>query len=149
MCFQQRVPIDTFASRIGILKLFYFESKTLQRKKKERLALNFRLAVNMLQLIYALKSTTIDGFQRLPSPGFHLNVRYKSVGINFLVNIRFCICRKLISISKLITWKRCKHSGHFSRFRNIIGNFCNIKQKCYVIKDTFTNIFFNNHLLNC
>jgi hypothetical protein len=36
------------------------------------LALNFRLAVNMLQLIYALKSTTIDGFQRLPSPGFYL-----------------------------------------------------------------------------
>jgi hypothetical protein len=34
------------------------------------------------------------------------------------------------------TWKRCKHSGHFSRFRNIIGNFCIIKQKClcnYVI----------------
>jgi hypothetical protein len=26
------------------------------------------------------------------------------------------------------TWKRCKHSGHFSRFRNIIGNFC-IKYK--------------------
>jgi hypothetical protein len=21
------------------------------------------------------------------------------------------------------TWKRCKHSGHFSRIRNIIGNF--------------------------
>jgi hypothetical protein len=31
------------------------------------------------------------------------------------------------------TWKRCKHSGHFSRFRNIIGNFCIIKQKYYVI----------------
>jgi hypothetical protein len=34
------------------------------------------------------------------------------------------------------TWKRCKHSGHFSRFRNIIGNVCIIKQKClcnYVI----------------
>jgi hypothetical protein len=40
------------------------------------LALNFRLAVNMLQLIYALKSTTIDGVQRLPSPGVHLNARY-------------------------------------------------------------------------
>jgi hypothetical protein len=26
--------------------------------------------------------------------------------------------------------KRCKHSRHFSRFRNIIGNFCIIKQKC-------------------
>jgi hypothetical protein len=25
----------------------------------------------MPQLIYALKNTTIDGFQRLPSPGFH------------------------------------------------------------------------------
>jgi hypothetical protein len=31
------------------------------------------------------------------------------------------------------TWKRCKHSGHFSRFRNIIENFCIIKRKCYVI----------------
>jgi hypothetical protein len=31
------------------------------------------------------------------------------------------------------TWKRCKHSGHFSRFRIIIGNFCIVNQKCYVI----------------
>jgi hypothetical protein len=31
------------------------------------------------------------------------------------------------------TWKRCKHSGHFSRFRNISGNVSIIKQKCYVI----------------
>jgi hypothetical protein len=38
------------------------------------------------------------------------------------------------------TWKRCKHSEHFSRFRNIIGNFCIIKQKCYVI------MFINIHL---
>jgi hypothetical protein len=30
------------------------------------------------------------------------------------------------------TWKRCKHSGHFSRFRIIIGNFCILKQNCYV-----------------
>jgi hypothetical protein len=31
------------------------------------------------------------------------------------------------------TWKRCKHSGHFSRFRIIIGNFCNVNQKCNVL----------------
>jgi hypothetical protein len=31
------------------------------------------------------------------------------------------------------TWKRCKHSGHFSRFRIIIGNFCIVKLKCYVL----------------
>jgi hypothetical protein len=31
------------------------------------------------------------------------------------------------------TWKRCKHSGHFSRFRIIIGNFCIVKQKYYVL----------------
>jgi hypothetical protein len=31
------------------------------------------------------------------------------------------------------TWKRCKHSRHFSRFRIIIGNFCIVNQKCYVI----------------
>jgi hypothetical protein len=34
----------------------------------------------MLQLIYTLKSTTIDGFQALPSPGFHLNARYILIG---------------------------------------------------------------------
>jgi hypothetical protein len=61
VCFQQRVPFvegcpSIFASRIEIVKLFYFKCKTLQRKKKKVfLALNFRLAVNMLQLIYALK----------------------------------------------------------------------------------------------
>jgi hypothetical protein len=27
------------------------------------------------------------------------------------------------------TWKRCKHSGHFSRFRIINGNFCIGKTK--------------------
>jgi hypothetical protein len=32
------------------------------------------------------------------------------------------------------TWKRCKHSGHFSGFRIIIGNFCIVKQKCYVLQ---------------
>jgi hypothetical protein len=31
------------------------------------------------------------------------------------------------------TWKRCKHSGHFSRFRIIIGSFCIVNQKCYII----------------
>jgi hypothetical protein len=30
------------------------------------------------------------------------------------------------------TWKRCKHSGHFFRFRIIIGNFCIVDQKYYV-----------------
>jgi hypothetical protein len=32
------------------------------------------------------------------------------------------------------TWKRYKHSGHFSKFRIIIGNFCSVNQKCYVLK---------------
>jgi hypothetical protein len=32
------------------------------------------------------------------------------------------------------TWKCCKHSGHFSRFCIIIGNFCIVKEKCYVLK---------------
>jgi hypothetical protein len=33
------------------------------------------------------------------------------------------------------TWKRCKHSGHFSRFRIIIGNFCIFQtkvRKCFL-----------------
>jgi hypothetical protein len=34
------------------------------------LGLNFRLAVNMLQLIYALKK------HNYPGPGFYLNARY-------------------------------------------------------------------------
>jgi hypothetical protein len=49
VCFLQKVSLDTcFENR---------NRKTLLRKKKERffLAVNFRLAVNMLQLIYALK----------------------------------------------------------------------------------------------
>jgi hypothetical protein len=49
------------------------------------LALNFRLAVNMLQLIYAYKNTTIDGLQCLPSPGFHLNARYQRNKINIKI----------------------------------------------------------------
>jgi hypothetical protein len=40
------------------------------------------------------------------------------------------------------TWKRCKHSGHFSRFRNIIGNFCIIKQKCLCNYVIWEKIFF-------
>jgi hypothetical protein len=40
VCFQQRVPLDICKER---------------KKKKKLLALNFRLAVNMLQLIYTLK----------------------------------------------------------------------------------------------
>jgi hypothetical protein len=38
-----------------------------------------------------------------------------------------------ISLANYLTWKRCKHSGHFSRFRIIIGNFCIVNQKCYVL----------------
>jgi hypothetical protein len=37
------------------------------------------------------------------------------------------------------TWKRCKHSGHFSRFRNIIGNFC-IKYKTKMLCNYVINI---------
>jgi hypothetical protein len=46
------------------------------------------------------------------------------------------------------TWKRCKHSGHFFRFRNIIGNFCIIKQKCYVIRRMFKMCFENAVIVN-
>jgi hypothetical protein len=37
------------------------------------------------------------------------------------------------------TWKRCKHSRHFSRFRNIIGNFC-IKYKTKMLCNYVINI---------
>jgi hypothetical protein len=51
------VPLD-FASRIGIVKLgilFLIYIIAKKEKKKDFLALNFRLAVNMLQLIHAVK----------------------------------------------------------------------------------------------
>jgi hypothetical protein len=74
VCFQQRVPFDICFENRNRYVILFLMYKTLQRKKKKKkfLALNFRLGVNMLQL----KSRTIDGFQRLPSPGFHLNARY-------------------------------------------------------------------------
>jgi hypothetical protein len=52
-----------FASRTGIVKLSIFNVK--HYKKKDFVALNFRLAVNMLQLIYALKKHNC-----LPCPAF-------------------------------------------------------------------------------
>jgi hypothetical protein len=52
VCFQQKVSLDIcFENRDNI-----FNVKNCKERKKERFfALNFRLAVNMLQLIYALK----------------------------------------------------------------------------------------------
>jgi hypothetical protein len=59
-----------FASRTGIVKLSIFNVK--HYKKKDFVALNFRLAVNMLQLIYALKKHN----NCLPCPAFRLNINY-------------------------------------------------------------------------
>jgi hypothetical protein len=76
VCFQQRVPLDICFENKNLFFYSIFNLKHCkERKKRDSLALNFRLAVNMLQLIHAVKSTTIDGFQRLASPGFHLNAR--------------------------------------------------------------------------
>jgi hypothetical protein len=51
------------------------------------------------------------------------------------------------------TWKRCKHSGHFSRFRIIIGNVCIANQKCYVPKlinyNLFHHILINRKFSHC
>jgi hypothetical protein len=78
VCFQQRVPLDICFENRNRFVIPFLDVKHCKetKKKKKFLTLNFRLAVNMLQLIYTLKRTTIDGFQRLPSPGFHLNARY-------------------------------------------------------------------------
>jgi hypothetical protein len=43
------------------------------------------------------------------------------------------------------TWKRCKHSGHFSRFRIIIGNFYIVKQK-YVLLFYLIGLFISNSI---
>jgi hypothetical protein len=40
--------------------------------------------------------------------------------------------------------EHCKLSGHFSRFRIIIGNFCIVKQKYYVFNE-FNNLNKNSH----
>jgi hypothetical protein len=45
--FQQRVPLDSYS--------IFNVKHCKEKKKKDFFALNFRLAVNMLQLIYALK----------------------------------------------------------------------------------------------
>jgi hypothetical protein len=54
------------------------------------------------------------------------------------------IVRKFLNIdtehnTQHSTWKRCKHSGRFSRFGNIIGNFC-IKYKTKMLCNYFINI---------
>jgi hypothetical protein len=60
-----------FASRIGIVKLSIFNVKHY-KKRKISLDLNFRLAVSMLLLIYALKKHN----NCLPCPAFRLNINY-------------------------------------------------------------------------
>jgi hypothetical protein len=58
--FQQRVALDIcFEHRNRLVILFLMEN-IAKKEKKERFffLLNFRLAVNMLQLIYALKKHT-------------------------------------------------------------------------------------------
>jgi hypothetical protein len=56
VCFQQRVALDIcFDNRNRFVILFLKENIAKKEKKERFSALNFRLAVNMLQLIYALK----------------------------------------------------------------------------------------------
>jgi hypothetical protein len=51
VCFQQRVPLDIcFENRNRYVILFLMENVAKKEKKERFLALNFRLAVNMLQL---------------------------------------------------------------------------------------------------
>jgi hypothetical protein len=118
-----------FASRIGIIKLFYFQCKTLQRKKKKKdfLSYNFRLAVNMLQLIYALKSTTIDGFQRLPSPGFHLNTRYIPKN-KFTLHLQYKFTNRKRQLYyflplSILFWKSTLFSFHQWRSRKMLCTY--------------------------
>jgi hypothetical protein len=67
---------------------------------------------------------------------FNLKARFQIYNVRFiLINSDWHNIREDFPCHS--TWKRCKHSGHFSRFRNIIGNFCIIKQKCYVINIKF------------
>jgi hypothetical protein len=54
--FQQRVPLDIcFENRNRQVILFLMQNIGKKEKKKDFSALNFRLAVNTLQLLYALK----------------------------------------------------------------------------------------------
>jgi hypothetical protein len=55
-CFQQRVCLDIcFENKNCQVILFLMQNIAKKEKKKDFLGCNFRLAVNMLQLIYALK----------------------------------------------------------------------------------------------
>jgi hypothetical protein len=55
VCFQQRVPLDICLEKTLHYSIFNVKHCKERKKKKIFLAVNFRLAVNMLQLIYALK----------------------------------------------------------------------------------------------
>jgi hypothetical protein len=58
--------------------------------------------------------------------------------------------KKYLHMQLIIHWKRCKHSGHFSKFRIIIGNFCIVNQKCYVLKLKLINYTYNMYYtFNC
>jgi hypothetical protein len=57
--FQQRVELDIcFEHRNRLVILFLMENIAKKEKKKDFFSQNFRLGVNMLQLIYALKKHT-------------------------------------------------------------------------------------------
>jgi hypothetical protein len=57
--FQQRVALNIcFEHRNRLVILFLMENIAKKEKKKDFFSLNFRLGVNMLQLIYALKKHT-------------------------------------------------------------------------------------------
>jgi hypothetical protein len=56
VCFQQRVPLEYLLREQESLRYSIFDVKHCKERKERILALNFRLAVNMVQLIYALKN---------------------------------------------------------------------------------------------
>jgi hypothetical protein len=55
--FQQRVPLDICLENRNRYVILFLDVKHCKERKKKKyfLALNYRLAVNMLQLTYALK----------------------------------------------------------------------------------------------
>jgi hypothetical protein len=63
---------------------------------------------------------------------FHL-IRFKFTTVKYVIFLHLTTGETLSRQGDLFQNNNNFFSGHFSRFRIIIGNFCVVNQKCYVI----------------
>jgi hypothetical protein len=90
--------------------------------------------VDTLADSYVLKTSEVSGFAaEMACKRKHS--KYSSIiSSNYVFKIKIKEIPFREDFPCYSTWKRCKHSGHFCRCRIIIGNFCIVNQKCYVLK---------------